>query len=340
MFRLFKKYALILLLISSGGVLSLADTQSGKDSIYNFGYYGKNYGFGKSATKKQIAGWNTDIRYDGHGAPDGEGSVEDGEGLYEAKCALCHGSFGEGEGRWPKLSGGEGTLTDQLTSRPEKTVGSYWPYVGTLMDYIYRAMPYNTPKSLSPNEAYAITAYVLSLNDIVDDDFVLNKKTIKSIVMPNAGNFIPDPRPDTQNTVCMKNCKKADEIKLMEHVKGVTPSDSSDIADLSSTAVTGESKAVLLSERGRAGGILYDGKCSVCHANGVGGAPKIGALERDRWNARISKGLNVLVDRAIKGYEGETGIMPAKGGFVDLSDNEIQNIVMYMLEASGLTPAQ
>ena len=91
------------------------------------------YGIGQTATKEQIAGWDIDVRPDGRGLPEGEGSVEDGEMLYEDKCASCHGTFGEGEGRRPQLAGGVGTLSQ---ARPEKTVGSYWPYSSTLWDNI------------------------------------------------------------------------------------------------------------------------------------------------------------------------------------------------------------
>jgi Cytochrome c len=98
------------------------------------------YGIGAEATPEMIAGWDIDIRPDGQGLPDGEGSVAEGEGLYEAQCASCHGLFGEGAGRWPYLAGGEDTLD---TADPKKTVGSYWPYASTLWDYIHRAMPYH-----------------------------------------------------------------------------------------------------------------------------------------------------------------------------------------------------
>ena len=121
-------------------------------------------GIGSEATAEMIAGWDIDIRPDGLGLPDGEGSVAEGEGLYEAKCASCHGLFGEGAGRWPVLAGGEGTLD---TLHPEKTVGSYWPYASTLWDYIHRAMPYPAPQSLTDDETYSISAYVLYLNDVV-----------------------------------------------------------------------------------------------------------------------------------------------------------------------------
>ena len=159
-----------------------------------------HFGFGEIASAEQIAGWDIDIRPDGQGLPAGSGSVEDGEYLYEEQCAECHGSFGEGVGRFPVLAGGEGSLSDD---RPTKTVGSYWPYTSTLFDYIYRAMPFTQPESLSADETYALTAYVLYLNDLVDDDLVLDQNNLASIRLPNEASFVPDPRPDVFNTRCM-----------------------------------------------------------------------------------------------------------------------------------------
>ena len=177
------------------------------------------YGIGKPATAEEIAGWDIDIRPDGKGLPPGSGSVEDGEMMYEAKCASCHGSFGEGVGRYPILSGGEGTLTEP---RPEKTVGSFWPYASTLWDYIHRAMPFTQPQSLSDDEVYAITAYVLYLNDLVEDDFVLTPETFTSIEMPNQDGFFLDDRPDTSNTTCMKDCKDPASVKIISEPEMVT----------------------------------------------------------------------------------------------------------------------
>ena len=167
-------------------------------------------GIGSTATPEMIAGWDIDIRPDGTGLPAGEGSVAEGEGLYEAKCASCHGLFGEGAGRWPVLAGGEGTLD---TAHPEKTVGSYWPYASTLWDYIHRAMPYPAPQSLTDDEVYSISAYVLYLNDIVDDDFVANKETFAQVKMPNEPNFYIDDRPDVKNERCFKNCADPKSFK-------------------------------------------------------------------------------------------------------------------------------
>ena len=137
--------------------------------------------------------------------------MEDGELLFEAQCAQCHGSFGEGVGRYPALAGGEGSLTD---SRPKKTVGSYWRYASTLWDYIHRAMPYTQPQSLSDDEVYAVTAYVLYLNDLVDEDFVLNAKSLPQIRLPNEDGFIPDTRPDTHNERCMEVCRDPAQVRI------------------------------------------------------------------------------------------------------------------------------
>jgi len=181
-----------------------------------------HYGFGEPASDAQIAAWDIDIRPDGKGLPEGSGSVDEGMAVYEAQCANCHGAFGEGMGRYPKLSGGEGSLSED---RPEKTVGSYWPYASTLWDYIHRAMPYYAPQSLTDDQVYALTAYVLNLNYIVESDFVANQDTLPDVVMPNHDGFVwDDPRPDTNNKRCMENCKE--DVKVTDSAvgKNLTPS--------------------------------------------------------------------------------------------------------------------
>lgn len=198
------------------------DTQTGSQFItlprhFRVGYFG----YGAKATKREIAGWDIDIRPDGKGLPPGHGSVEEGGNLFQKDCASCHGAFGEGEGRYPKLAGGMGTLTDQ---RPEKTVGSYWPYATTLWSYIHKAMPFYAPESLSDNQTYALVAYVLNLNNIVPSSFVANKKDLPAVKMPNRNGFYrPDPRPDTHNTMCMHNCRTNVKITSSAENKNLTP---------------------------------------------------------------------------------------------------------------------
>jgi mono/diheme cytochrome c family protein len=150
------------------------------------------YGIGRSATPAEIAGWNIDIDRDGKNLPPGSGSVSHGRMVFDQQCASCHGAKGEG-GLGDKLVGGKGTLT---TPKPVRTVGSYWPYAPTLFDYIRRAMPLNAPQSLSNDDIYAVSAYILNLNGLLPADATLDAKTLSAIKMPNRDMFVGDPRPD------------------------------------------------------------------------------------------------------------------------------------------------
>jgi S-disulfanyl-L-cysteine oxidoreductase SoxD len=169
----------------------------------------KRLGIGREATPQEIAGWDIDIRPDGQGLPSGKGTVKAGEQLYMTHCAACHGEFGESAGRWPILSGGNGSLASH---DPIKSVGSYWPYASTLMDYIRRSMPFGNAQSLTNDELYALTAYVLYLNDVVkSEDFELNDKNFRTIKLPNETNFHDDDREVTERAFwkknpCMTNC--------------------------------------------------------------------------------------------------------------------------------------
>ncbi len=280
------------------------------------------YSIGSSATAEQISGWDIDVRPDGTGLPHGAGSVEDGELIYEEKCASCHGSFGEGMDRWPILAGGEDTLTDD---RPEKTVGSYWPFVSTLWDYIHRAMPFLQPQSLVDNEVYALTAYILYLNDLVEDDFTLSRENFTTVKLPNEMAFVDDPRPDVENQRCMQNCRDPESIKITWDSTdlGVTPTE-----HLQPEAV--EDNAVLAAGSPDSGEQTYRTACSVCHDAGAAGAPVAG--DKSAWTARLEKGIDVLIEHAINGYQGELGYMPAKGGNPNLEDQQVQEAVDYMIK--------
>jgi S-disulfanyl-L-cysteine oxidoreductase SoxD len=172
-------------------------------------------GLGREATPTEIAAWNISIRPDGQGLPDGKGTAKQGEEIFQERCASCHGEFGEGKDRWPVLAGGQGTLT---ADRPEKTVGSYWPYASTVMDYIRRAMPFGNAQSLTPDELYAVTAYILQMNDVIKDPaFELSKKNFTTIKMPNENGFFLDDREVAEKhfwtkSPCMKDCKQTVEI--------------------------------------------------------------------------------------------------------------------------------
>jgi len=153
----------------------------------------EDYGLGRAATPEEIAGWNIDIGRDGAGLPAGKGSVAEGERIFAEKCAACHGARGEGK-PMDALVGGAGTIA---TSKPLKTVGSYWPYATTLFDFVRRAMPFDAPQSLTNEEVYAVSAYVLWLNRLVPEDAVLDAVTLPKVVMPNRAAFVSaySPRP-------------------------------------------------------------------------------------------------------------------------------------------------
>ena len=177
------------------------------------------FGYGTIATPEQIAGWDIDARGgDGAGLPAGSGTVHRGAEVYAEQCAACHGTFGEGEGRFPKLVGGAGTLRHD---RPELTVGSYWPFAPTLWDYINRAMPMPAPHTLSADDVYALTAYILNLNDIVPNEFVADRESLPKVKMPNRDNFLwTDPRPDTIAKPCMNGCTDPAGIKIVSTAEG------------------------------------------------------------------------------------------------------------------------
>ncbi len=183
--------------------------------------------FGRAATSEEIAAWDIDIRPDGAGLPQGTASAADGEELFYERCALCHGEFGEGIDRWPVLMGGFDTLTED---RPEKTVGSYWPYTSTLWDYIHRAMPFGEAQSLTDDEVYAVSLYVLYLNDLVELDATYDQDSFAKIEMPNRDGFLmPDPRPDTPDgEPCMQDCPVAVEIIGKARILDVTPDQEGD----------------------------------------------------------------------------------------------------------------
>lgn len=185
-------------------------------------------GIGRPATPKEVAAWDIDVRPDFAGLPKGSGSVAKGQDIWEGKCASCHGVFGESNEVFSPLIGGtskddiaKGNVANlKRTDYPGRTTIMKVATVSTLWDYINRAMPWNAPKSLSADEVYSVTAYLLSMADIVPADFVLSDKNIAEVQkrMPNrngmttAHNMWPGDefkgtkKPDTQNIACMSNC--------------------------------------------------------------------------------------------------------------------------------------
>ncbi|MEL7256260.1 MAG: c-type cytochrome [Pseudomonadota bacterium] len=174
------------------------------------------YGLGRPAHPEEIAAWDVDVLPDGRGLPEGSGDVYTGEEVFVEKCASCHGDFAEGVDNWPVLAGGFDTLSDE---DPVKTVGSYWPHLSTAWDYIHRSMPFGEAGTLTADETYAIVAYLLYSNDMVDDDFELSHENFTEVEMHNAEGFVVDDRPDLEYSAwraepCMENCKQEVEITM------------------------------------------------------------------------------------------------------------------------------
>jgi len=141
---------------------------------------------GRVASPSEVAAWDVSVPPDGTGLPPGRGTSAQGAIVYEQKCQNCHGERGAGQPN-DRLVGGHGTLASKT---PVRTVGSYWPYATTLFDYVRRAMPYTQSHSLSDDEVYAVTAYLLLLNGIIGESDVMNAETLPKVKMPNRHNFI------------------------------------------------------------------------------------------------------------------------------------------------------
>ena len=176
----------------------------------------QRFGLGRPALPEEIAAWDVDVLPDGRGLPEGSGDVTTGEEVFLEKCASCHGDFAEGADNWPVLAGGFDTLADE---DPVKTVGSYWPYLSTAWDYISRSMPFGEAGTLTPDETYAIVAYILYSNDKVDDEFVLSHENFAEVEMYNMNGFVVDDRPQLEYAEwraepCMQNCKAEAQITM------------------------------------------------------------------------------------------------------------------------------
>jgi S-disulfanyl-L-cysteine oxidoreductase SoxD len=211
--------------------VSLAVLLFFSQSVFSF------QGIGRTATPEEIAAWDIDVRPDFKGLPKGAGSVKKGEEIWEAKCASCHGAFGESNATYPPIAGG---VTKQdiergrvaALARPEpRTTMMKLARISTLWDYINRAMPWNAPKTLTADEVYAVTAYILSLDRIVPDDFVLSNENIAEVQqrLPNRngltrkhGLWSAKGQPDVRSIACMKDCPVKGEItsELPESARG------------------------------------------------------------------------------------------------------------------------
>jgi len=301
---------------------------------------------GRIPTANELKAWNTDVMPDGTGLPEGEGSVEDGEELYEAQCVMCHGDFGSGGGGYPALAKGNAydlqkTMKNQRdkpdTDGPVRMFGSYWPEASTLWWYTRDGMPHPFSKSLTNNEVYALVAYILNINEFiidgveVDDDYVLNREKFLKIKMPNKNGF--EPNIDGPNTLagvrayyaneknfggqkvqaskrCMKDCQK-DTAKVV-HIKGGGISEFNPPMSVVKDLPAKEEKAIDVKA-------VYTNACVMCHDGFLSPASP-------EWAGYTKKGMDKVYANGINGKGG----MPAKGG-ADLSDKDFKTMVDYLV---------
>ena len=161
------------------------------------------YGVGRPPTAGEVEAWALTIPADGQGLPPGSGTAALGKAIYAERCASCHGENGE-DAKYSRLVGGHGSLA---TAQPIKTIGSFWQYATTLWSYIRRAQPFDEPGSLTADQVYAVTAYLLHLNGVIGEQDVMHAKTLPLVKMPNHGGFVSDPRPDVGKAVKARRCR-------------------------------------------------------------------------------------------------------------------------------------
>ncbi|MGB1564517.1 MAG: c-type cytochrome [Paracoccaceae bacterium] len=271
-------------------------------------FAGDKLGLGRAALPEEIAAWDVDIRPNGAGLPAGSGDVIYGEEVFVNKCASCHGDFAEGVDNWPVLAGGFDTLGDK---DPVKTVGSYWPYLSTVWDYVNRSMPFGEAQSLSADEVYAIVAYMLYSNDLVDDDFVLSDTNFAEFEMHNAHGFVIDDRPETEYAIwraepCMQDCKDRVEITMRASILDVTPEETaaestekSEAAEVAAAAPAEEKEAAVspavVNEAEASPELVAAGKkvfrkCKACHQIG----PKAKSRSGPHLNNILGRGIGAV----------------------------------------------
>jgi cytochrome c551/c552 len=305
------------------------------------------YGFGKPATREEIAAWDIDVRPDGTGLPPGRGTVEQGQALYDAQCASCHGTFGESTDYMP-LAGGVGTLG---TDQPIRTTGSKLNHATTLWDYINRAMPFANPKSLAPDEVYALTAYVLHLNDILPADGSLDRESIVRLKMPNRDGFTSDhglgsvrATPDTRNVACMTNCVR--EVRLSSQMPEHARNDHGNLAEQTrplgqgtkrnvavagaKVVVGGESKK--LADAGTRAELAKSTGCTACHGTT---SKLVGPAFREIGGryAGDSAAAERLAQRVRQGSTGAWGAIPMPPQ-TQLSEADARALVRWILEGA------
>jgi len=324
---------------------------NGKTSLYavDATMHSMKLSHGKPATANEQKAWDIDVMPDGTGLPEGEGTAEDGDEIYEEKCVSCHGDFGTGSGSYPKLTAGNAyemqkTLKNQRVDGndegPKRVFGSYWQEASTLWWYIKTGMPHPAPMSLNDDEVYSLVAYILMINEIevdgelVEDDYVLNREKFLKIKMPNKDGFVPNINgakgPDNvrafyddvknygNGTRCMKDCFDGKAKLAIIHV-GISDFSPALSNEKSLPAPKAGAKAA------HPGKAAYEKKCALCHGTDAMGAPMLG--NKKAWEKVLKQDVKTIYHNAIAGKNG----MPPKGG-TQLSDEKIKEVVDYMIE--------
>ena len=314
------------------------------------------YNNGRVPSDAEIKAWDKDIDGLNRGLPEGSGYVDEGEALYEAQCMMCHGDFGSGGGGYPALSAGKAkeikrTLKNNrwlvpTADGPQRVFGSYWPVASTMWWYIRDAMPHTKSKTLTDDEVYSLTAYMLYINgmkvdgELVTEDFRLDKEKFMKIQLPNRNGFVPDidgkdglenvrsfysnaenysaVRLNSEDERCMSNCQETDNILRVDGgIKDFNPP-MSVVRELPPKKDDAMHK-VSFDVQG-----AYDTHCAMCHGTGV--APAAG--DKAGWAPFMEKGLSMVIKN---GIEGTNMGMPAKGG-ASITDEEFKQVVDYMLK--------
>jgi S-disulfanyl-L-cysteine oxidoreductase SoxD len=312
------------------------------------------FGLGRTATLAEIAAWDIDVRPDGHGVRAGRGSVAQGQDVYDAQCATCHGTFGESN-LYMVIAGGvrpedlkTGRAAGLRSPDVERTLGNKLNYVTTLWDYIYRAMPWSAPQSLAVNDVYAVTAYVLYLNEIVPADFVLDDQNLLTLKMPNRDGLTRahglgrvDGTTDVQGGRCMRDCAPAAVVtsrlpeyalgqhgQLREQFRSLGPFGAVDSLRNEPHSAVAKADAPRQAPAS-ARDILARRACTTCHGldrKVVGPAfAEVGARYRERQEAG-----DALMEKIRKGTVGAWGAvpMPAQGA---IRDDELQTVVRWLI---------
>jgi len=287
------------------------------------------YGFGKPATAGEIAGWDIDVRPDGTGLPPGRGSALQGQAIYDEKCASCHGTFGESNA-YLLIAGGVGTLG---TDQPVRSTGSKLAHATTLWDYINRAMPFNAPQTLTADEVYALTAYVLHLNDLLPLDAVLDRESLPQLKLPNRDGFTTahglmarDGKPDTRNTACMRDCAK--EVRLSSEMPDYARDQHGNLAEQTRSLAAGVAAAPAPAPKSGLD-LAKAAACTACH----GVNERIvgpGFREIATKYTGDGKAESHLVGKVKGGSAGAWGTIPMPAQ-AQLADTEVRSLVQWIL---------